>query len=132
MLKAEVFSDDLRERLAAVQHRIWVHWMRYLYSCCRECTNGDLAIPPEFVNRWRNLMKLDYGKLSSVERLSDQDMADWVLEELGTIRGARVVLEVGEYSIPSTLESMEDTTNLVDVELQDDMSIIHHRKGDLR
>jgi hypothetical protein len=69
----------LRERIAAVQHRIWAHWMEYLFSVCTLNEDGSCTIPADKVARWTRQVETDYAELTEQERASDRDMADWVL-----------------------------------------------------
>lgn len=75
-------TDELREQLAAVQHDIWAHWMRYLYSQCRRpdlADDGSLIIPADKVRRWARQMATSYAELPESERVSDCEQADKVL-----------------------------------------------------
>ena len=67
-----------REVIAAVQHGIWSHWMRYLFSVCQECTSGAFIIPVHRVERWQRQMNMLYSELSDNERESDRHQADKV------------------------------------------------------
>jgi hypothetical protein len=68
----------MREKLAKVQHEIWSHWMRYLFSVCEEA-NGNLIIPPDKVKRWKRQMITPYQFLTEEEKESDREQADKVL-----------------------------------------------------
>lgn len=70
---------DLREKLADVQHDIWSHWMKYLFSCCTENEDGSVTIPADKVSRWKRQMTTDYAKLSDREQESDRHEADKTL-----------------------------------------------------
>jgi len=68
-----------REAIAAVQHEIWAHWMRYLFRCCE--WDGDAAvIPAGLVDRWQRQIDTAYADLSEHEKDSDRAQADKVLE----------------------------------------------------
>ena len=69
----------MREKLAALQHEIWSHWMKYLFSQCNEVGDGCMEIPSKTVDRWLLQMDTPYAKLSERERKSDRDQADKVL-----------------------------------------------------
>jgi len=71
-----------RERLAAVQHDIWAHWMRYLYNVCVEQADGSVIIPAEKAARWRRQMDAAYADLTDREQESDRHQADKVLAAL--------------------------------------------------
>ena len=73
---------DYRERIAAVQHEIWSHWMRYLFSVCGELNDdGSATIPAYNVERWHRQMATGYADLTDKERESDRNQADKVLAE---------------------------------------------------
>jgi hypothetical protein len=58
--------------LAEIQHEIWSHWMKYMFSICIE--NGEegfVTIPKEKVNRWKRQLNTLYKDLSPDEKLSD-------------------------------------------------------------
>ncbi len=40
-MTSDELSAILREQLADVQHGIWSHWMRYLFSVCQRNEDGD-------------------------------------------------------------------------------------------
>lgn len=71
---------DLRERLAAEQHAIWAHWMRYLFSVAQPNDDGSYTIPPDKAARWLRQLATDYADLSPTEQASDREQADRVLE----------------------------------------------------
>ena len=76
--EAQSEKRELREELASVQHEIWSHWMKYLFSQCSYPTGGAL-IPGDKVERWSKQMNTPYDKLSEQEKESDREQADKVL-----------------------------------------------------
>jgi hypothetical protein len=80
---------DLREALAALQHDIWAHWMKYQFSCCHDeydlvllpqgDPTGGRIIPAEKVERWQRQTNQHYDMLSEKERDSDREQADKIL-----------------------------------------------------
>lgn len=74
--------DEARERLAAVQHEIWAHWMRYLFSCGSRVWGGDFLLPLDKVERWLRQMETPYSELSEQERESDRHQANKVFAVL--------------------------------------------------
>lgn len=74
--------DDLREKLADVQHEIWSHWMKWQFSCCQQNSDGSLTIPAVKVERWQRQMNTSYNDLSFAEQESDREQADKVLNVL--------------------------------------------------
>jgi hypothetical protein len=73
---------NLREKLSAVQHDIWAHWMRYLFSVSVRNPDGSYTIPSDKVERWQRQAQLAYVALSEREKDSDREQADRVLAEL--------------------------------------------------
>ena len=80
----------LRERLAALHHEIWSHWMRYMFA---QGTYRDIELdgrvqrvwimPEQERVRWERQMGTPYDVLPEAERKSDRDQADKVLALLG-------------------------------------------------
>ena len=75
-------DSDLREQLAAMQHEIWAHWMRYQFSRCIVNADGSLTSPADYVERWRRQMETTYSQLPEPERESDREQADKILQIL--------------------------------------------------
>ena len=76
----------LRERLAALQHEIWAHWMRYMFAkgYYRDVElDGKVQrvwiMPEEERVRWERQMSTPNDALPEEERESDRDQADKVL-----------------------------------------------------
>lgn len=76
--------SDLREQLADVQHEIWAHWMKYMFTQCEPIggMGEGLFIPEEKVLRWKRQMNTSYSDLSFKEQESDRHQADNVMEVL--------------------------------------------------
>jgi hypothetical protein len=74
--------NDLREQLAALQHEIWAHWMNYLFSVSQEEQDGAYRIPVEQAQRWIKQVNTSYVELSDLEKESDREQADKVLDLL--------------------------------------------------
>jgi len=72
----------MREKLASLQHDIWSHWMKYLFSCCEKTNSGNCLIPKDKVNHWGRQMKLKYNKLTEKEKDSDRHQADKIIKLL--------------------------------------------------
>lgn len=70
---------SIREKLADVQHGIWVHWMAYLFSCSTTNLDGSVTIPAEKVERWKRQMNTTYTELTNKEQDSDREQADKTL-----------------------------------------------------
>lgn len=78
-------KDELEEVLAEVQHKIWSHWMEYLFSLCPEVEGSAMEtryIPHDLVIRWTRQMNTPYSELSEKEKDSDRDQAKKVIDAL--------------------------------------------------
>lgn len=71
--------SEVREIVADVQHDIWAHWMRYMFSCGALNPDGTWTMPADKVERWHRQMNTPYADLTERERESDRHMADRVL-----------------------------------------------------
>lgn len=67
---------ELREMLAAKQHEIWAHWMKYQFSRCIQNEDGSLTIPADSVERWHRQIYTDYADLTELEKESDRHQVD--------------------------------------------------------
>lgn len=99
-------SIELREQIAAVQHEIWSHWMRYLFSrteasdSAGSCIYGGAIIPNTLVLRWQRQMETPYAELTDKERESDRHQADKVITLFtGTITALRQRAEAAEAAL---------------------------------
>jgi hypothetical protein len=67
------------EKLASLQHEIWAHWMRYLFSVCRMNPDGSCTIPSELVQRWKRQMETPYDRLTEREKESDREQVEKII-----------------------------------------------------
>ncbi|MBI5733241.1 hypothetical protein HY967_04840 [Candidatus Jorgensenbacteria bacterium] len=72
--------NSIREKIADIQHAIWSHWMKYLFSVCVKNDDGSYTIPIDQAERWERQMWMSYEALSEKERDSDREEADKVLK----------------------------------------------------
>ena len=72
---------ELRERLAAVQHEIWAHWMHYMFTQ-GTYSDGTWTMPADKVERWSRQMATPYSGLTFKEQESDRHQADKVMAVL--------------------------------------------------
>lgn len=68
----------MREKIAAIQHEIWVHWMTYMFSVCYKVSDGSVLIPADKVQLWKRKF-CSYSRLTEKERESDRDQANKVI-----------------------------------------------------
>lgn len=79
----------MKEQLANLQHKIWSHWMKYLFSkgvfVRMKYMEDDaekqmcFVLPSECYTRWIRQMDTPYSDLSEEEKESDRDQANKVL-----------------------------------------------------
>ncbi len=81
---------DVIQVLAAVQHEIWSHWMRYMFTQGKqehlyskgETYEYDWIMPADKVERWKRQMNTPYFDLPTSEMKSDIDQAIKVVNAL--------------------------------------------------
>ncbi len=61
------------EDLADVQHQIWAHWMKYMFSQGTFNDDDTWTIPAEKVERWRGQSVTPYDLLTEKEKESDRE-----------------------------------------------------------
>ncbi|EMO2347517.1 TPA: hypothetical protein JI250_06080 [Acinetobacter baumannii] len=66
-------QKELLEKLAAIEHKRWAHWQRYLHSQCLENDDGSLTIPADLVKKWNKQINTDYFSLTESEKDSDRE-----------------------------------------------------------
>lgn len=69
----------IRETLAEIQHEIWPHWMKYLFSVSSRNDDGSYTIPADKATRWLSQMSRSYTELGEEEKASDREQADKIL-----------------------------------------------------
>lgn len=65
--------DGLVEGLAEIEHRRWAHWQKYMHGKALRLSDGSLILPAEFVARWEEQIRTDYGNLEEKEKESDRE-----------------------------------------------------------
>lgn len=79
-------SPNMIEKLADMQHEIWSHWMRYLFSICAETISGAIVISPDKVKHWTRQINTPYLELSEKEKESDRDQARKIIAVLESLK----------------------------------------------
>lgn len=64
---------SLMEELAALEHRRWAHWQRYVHEKGERCPDGSVVLPAELVARWERLINTPYEELTNEEKDSDRE-----------------------------------------------------------
>ena len=71
-------DNELREKLAAIEHQRWADWQRRVHSVCYENKGvggeptGELTIPSELARHWERQIETPYHELSEKEKNSDK------------------------------------------------------------
>jgi len=73
---SESGADELRERLAAIEHQRWADWQRYVHASCVRAAGGHLTIPARLVERWERQIATPYADLPEDEKVSDRHQVD--------------------------------------------------------
>ena len=71
---SELFSDELLEKLAALEHEQWAHWIKY------EHYRNLYSWRMKQLKKWLTKAKIPYSKLTEEERESDREWARKALE----------------------------------------------------
>jgi len=87
-------SANVRERLADVQHEIWAHWMRYMFTCGQFGPDGTWHMPAFKAERWQRQMDTPYSALTEQERESDREQADKVILKIRHLLEGATLAEV--------------------------------------
>lgn len=71
-------EDELRERLAAIEHERWSDWQRYVHDvvAVRNPSDGSLTIQASAVKAWERQMATPYADLTEREKDSDRQQVD--------------------------------------------------------
>lgn len=71
--------NELRERLAGLEHDRWSRWMRYMLRCGTFTADDEWIMPADKVKRWTYQMVTAYCNLSESEKDNDREEADSTL-----------------------------------------------------
>lgn len=75
-----MIDNKMREALSDEQHKIWSHWMKYMFTQGQMNEDGSWTMPSDKVARWQKQMNTDYQNLSENEKESDRHQADKILK----------------------------------------------------
>lgn len=81
-------TNELFEKLAALEHERWAKWQRYLHSKCVKNEDGSLTIPKSLVNHWTREIDTPYSHLSEIEKEMDRKEVKKYLRLLNAPRDA--------------------------------------------
>lgn len=129
--------DELREKLADIEHQRWSDWQKYLHSKCFTAdhnTDGlvcwcnpqiemmpnlnnvilhkeHLVIPEESVKHWERQINTPYAELSEVEKDSDRKQVDRYIDLIKTFFHQKYA-ELLESVIPEEYSVLPDLPSL--------------------
>lgn len=72
-LRERLGSEQVLQRLAAIEHERWAHWQRYVHDRCERRKDGSLVIPAELAARWEAQIETPYEDLTDDEQQSDRE-----------------------------------------------------------
>lgn len=67
-------DEELREKLAAIEHQRWADWQRWCNKVLRE--NNPSPEQGDILERWDRQIETPYEKLSEREKASDMEQVD--------------------------------------------------------
>lgn len=73
MTASDTPEPELVEKLAAIEHRRWADWQRWIHKEVGYKVDGALWIPAKDVERWERQIRTPYAELSEKEKQSDRD-----------------------------------------------------------
>lgn len=110
-----IVVTSLREKIASVQHAIWAHWMKHMFTQGNYNADGSWTMPADKVERWSRQMNTDYSDLTDKERERDRDQADKVLPGLAPLSLTDVELEEWVNGLPQVpLDQWEGLDSIID------------------
>ena len=74
--------EDLKEKLADIEHQRWADWQEFLFSVCEPYNtdditeHGQIIIPRAFVACWQKEIDTAYKDLTEKEKDSDREQVD--------------------------------------------------------
>lgn len=90
----EVNYNELRERLAELEHEQWAHWTNYMLH----------NMTTENAERWALQVKTPYGDLSESEKNADREWADKSLKVyMGWVKDVFARMGVDLENLPTPL-----------------------------
>lgn len=86
-------QDDLREKLAAIEHERWADWQKWCNKVLRE--NNPSHEQGDILERWDRQIETPYAELSGREKASDMEQVDrqWPLIQEFIASEKRALLE---------------------------------------
>lgn len=126
-------DKELREKLAAIEHKRWADWQRYVHSVCYENKGiggeptGELTIPSELARRWERQIEAPYHELSEKEKDSDREQVDryW---QLITADRKRVELEARLDEVQNAYEYWINNRKFISSYFKNNITLLSNTK----
>lgn len=95
-------ADELREKLADIEHQRWADWQKYVHGVSKVEADG-VKIPMGYADHWDRQINTPYAELSEREKQSDREQVDryWHLIEEYVKHRELALLERPEKTIKS-------------------------------
>ena len=118
---------NLRNRIAAIVHTQWAHWM--LRQIDRgQWENGELVLNCDDMERWMRLARLHYSELSESEQESDLQWADKYLEVMEEWKGESSIEKVPTWQIFTSSDDLVYTIEADFYRVEEDGSLAFYKK----
>lgn len=78
-MKQSKEMEELREKLADIEHQRWSDWQKYMHSRGiedKKMGEGYLCIPLGLVKHWERQINTPYSKLTEQEKESDREQVN--------------------------------------------------------
>lgn len=74
-------SDELKEKLASIEHERWADWQQYMFDCAVKSGDDNIGVrtcgwPTAQFEHWQRQIETDYEDLSDKEKDSDREQVD--------------------------------------------------------
>jgi hypothetical protein len=97
-------TNNLKEIVANLVHKIWARWMIYLFEQCYINKKGDYCIPLGFVSRWKKQINTPYKDLSEPEKESDRRIAKEYINLINTRNNYNCIDDIYYMNLGETIK----------------------------
>ncbi len=80
---SDLSKEELVEKLAALEHRQWAGWMKYLFARGKMHIDNRFTIDSKWVEQWSRQLETDYKDLPEDEKNRARTEALKILKLLG-------------------------------------------------
>lgn len=68
--------EEIKEKLAAIEHERWSDWQKYVSDLMGRNSDGWYVLAREYFDRWQRQIATPYSELSDQEKASDIEQVD--------------------------------------------------------